>query len=79
MKSMMILGAISGFILGAGSSLAGDCPGSTVFWHATVAALVGGVLARWCSRVWLTGLTDALEQQRRERAKASEKKTPAKV
>jgi hypothetical protein len=76
---MMILGALSGFILGAGSSLAGGCPGSTVFWHAMVAALGGGLLARWCSRIWLTGLAEALEQQRRARAKASEKKTPAKV
>jgi len=79
MKSMMILGAISGFILGVGCSMAGDCPGSTVFWHATVAALAGGLLARWCGRMWLTGLADALEQQRRARAQASEKKHTAKV
>ena len=72
---MMILGAMAGFILGAGSSLAGNCTSSTVFWHASVTALVGGILARWCGRMWLTGLTDALEQQRRNRAKASEQKT----
>ena len=76
---MMILGAILGFILGAASSLAGDCGGSTVFWHACVTALVGGLLARWCGRMWLTGLADALEQQRRARAQAAEKKTTAKV
>ena len=79
MKSMMILGAMAGFILGAGSSFAGDCTGSTIFWHASVTALVGGLLARWCGRMWFTGLTDALEQQRRARAQASETKTPAKV
>jgi hypothetical protein len=68
-----------GFILGTGSSMAGDCSGSTIFWHASVTALVGGILARWCSRMWLTGLADALEKQRRARLQASEKKTAAKV
>ena len=59
--------------------LAGDCASSTVFWHASVTALVGGILARWCGRMWLAGLADALEQQRRARAQASENKTTAKV
>jgi len=79
MKSMMILGAMAGFILGAASSLAGDCSSATVFWHASVTALVGGLLARWCGRMWIHGLVDALEQQRRARAQAAEKKTTAKV
>jgi hypothetical protein len=79
MKSMMILGAMAGFLLGAGSSLAGDCTGSTLFWHACVTALVGGILARWWGQMWFTGLTAALEQQRRARAQASETKTTAKV
>ena len=68
-----------GFILGASSSMAGDCLGSTVFWHASVTALVGGLLARWCGSVWMNGLADALEHQRRARAKASEQKPTAKV
>jgi hypothetical protein len=79
MKSLMIFGAILGFVLGAGSSLAGSCTSSTVFWHACVAALVGGILARWCGRMWLVGLADSLEKQRRARAQASENKTSAKV
>lgn len=79
MKSMMILGAITGLILGAASSLTGECTGPTIFWHACVTALVGGLLARWCGRIWFTGLADAMEEQRRARAQASEKKTTAKV
>ena len=81
MKAMMILGSIIGFILGAGSSLLGNCLESTTLWHACVGALLGGVLARWWSRMWFDGLTDALEQQRRARAAAaaSENKTPTKV
>ena len=80
MKAMMILGSIVGFILAAGSSLLGNCLWSTVVWHACVAALVGGLLGRWWSRIWFDGLTDSLEQQRRVRAAAaSETKPPAKV
>ncbi len=79
MKSMMILGAITGFLLGAGSSVAGNCTGPTVFWHASVTALVGGILARWWGRMWFTGLAEAIEQQRRARAQAAEKRTTAKV
>ena len=75
----MILGAIAGFVLGAGGSVVGNCTSSTTFWHACVIALGGGILARWCGRMWLTGLADALEQQQRERAQASETKTAAKV
>ena len=79
MKSMMILGAMAGFVLGAGGSYAGDCASSTIFWHASVTALVGGILARWWGQMWFTGLADALEQQRRTRAQASETKKPVKV
>lgn len=64
MKSYMILGAIVGFFIGAGFSLADDCPWATVLWHAGVAALVGALLARWWSRVWLQSLGDAMEQRR---------------
>lgn len=79
MKSMMILGAMTGFVLGAGSSYAGNCTAATAFWHASVTAWVGGVLARWWGKMWFTGLADALEQQRRARAQASENKSAAKV
>ena len=81
MKAMMILGSIVGFILGAGSSLLGNCLWSTDLWHACVGALFGGLLGRWWSRMWFDGLMDALEQQRRARAAAaaSENKKPAKV
>lgn len=70
---------MAGFILGAGSSYAGNCTSATVFWHACVTALVGGFLARWWGKMWLVGLADAIEQQRRARAQASETKTTAKA
>jgi hypothetical protein len=79
MKSMMILGAMAGFLLGAGSSYAGNCTHSTIFWHASVTAWAAGILARWWGRIWFESLADALEQQRRARLKASETKTTAKA
>jgi hypothetical protein len=63
MKSFMILGAIIGFLIGAGFSLAADCPWATVVWRAPVAALVVAVLARWWGRIWLEGLQGAIEQR----------------
>ena len=67
MKSFMILGSVVGFLIGAGFSLAGDCPWPTALWRATVASLVGAVLARWWGRVWIHGLRDAIEQRRHMR------------
>jgi hypothetical protein len=79
MKSMMILGAIAGFILAMGTSMASDCSSATAFWHASITALMGGLLARWCCRMWFLGLADALEEQRRARAQASENKNSARA
>jgi len=67
MKSFMILGSVVGFLIGAGFSLAGECPWSTALWRASVAALVVAWLARWWSRIWLQGLCGAREQRLRAR------------
>lgn len=64
MKSFMILGSVIGFLIGAGFSLAGDCPYSTALWRACVAALVAAVLARWWSGIWFDGLQNAMENRR---------------
>lgn len=64
MKPLMILGSLVGFVIGAGFSLAGNCPWSTVLWRACVGALLVGMLARWWGRVWLEGLQSAVENRR---------------
>jgi hypothetical protein len=67
MKSLMILGSLAGFVIGAGFSLAGNCPWPTVLWRACVSALLAGMLARWWSRIWLEGLHSAMEQRHHAR------------
>ena len=68
MKSFMILGSGVGFLIGAGFSLAGGCPWSTALWRACIAALAIAILSRWWGRVWLKGLSHALEQRRHARS-----------
>ena len=64
MKALMILGAIVGFLIGSGFSLAGHGAWSPSLWRACAAALVAAVLTRWGGRIWLNGLREALEQRR---------------
>jgi len=66
MKSFMILGAVIGFLIGAGFSLAGDCPWSIALWRAPVGALAAALLARWWWGIWHEGLRKAIEQQQYE-------------
>lgn len=66
MKSLMILGSIAGFFIGAGCSLSGGCPWSVVVWRALAAALAAGLLARWWGGVWRQGWQGAFEQRRNE-------------
>lgn len=80
MKSFMILGSVFGFLIGAGFSLAGDCPFSTALWRACISALLAAVLARWWSSVWFDGLQNAIENRRNAPHPAKpEVKPPAKV
>jgi uncharacterized membrane protein YeiB len=64
MKALIILGAIVGFLIGAGFGLAGSSPWPAALWRACAAALVATVLTRWWSRVWMQGLRESLEQRR---------------
>ena len=67
MKSFMILGAIVGFLIGAGFSLLESCPWPTALWRACIGALATAVLARWWSRIWLQGLQNAIDNRRHTR------------
>jgi Kef-type K+ transport system membrane component KefB len=80
MKALMILGAIVGFLIGAGCGIAGDSPWSATLWRACAAALVAAVLARWWGRVWFNSLRNSLEHGPGIRpAPRSDSKSAAKV
>ena len=79
MKALMILGAIIGFLIGAGFGVAGDSPWPAALWRACAAALVAAVLARWWSRVWLKSLRDSLEAAQSMRSARVETKPAAKL
>jgi len=68
MKALIILGAIIGFLTGAGFGLAGNSPWPNALWHACAAALAAAILTRWWSRVWIQSLRDSLTQQQQRQA-----------
>jgi hypothetical protein len=74
MKALMILGAIAGFLIGAGFGYAGSNPWPDAFWRACVAAFMAAVLTRWWGRVWMKGLRDAVYERRAGRPSLAERK-----
>jgi hypothetical protein len=68
MKALIILGAIIGFLTGAGFGLAGNSPWPNALWHACAAALAAAILTRWWSGIWIQSLRDSVEQQQRQAA-----------
>lgn len=68
MKALIVLGAIVGFLIGAGFGLAASSPWPATLWRACAAALGACILTRWWGRIWMQGLRDSLEQRRARRA-----------
>jgi hypothetical protein len=71
MKSLMILGALVGFLIGGGCGLAGQATWPAALWRACAGALLAAILARWWSKVWLQGLQDTIQQQSNLRRRPS--------
>ena len=63
MKLLMILGGLIGFAIGILAGLAQDCAWPVLFWRASVAALLAGIVLRWWGRVWVRSL-HAAQQER---------------
>lgn len=81
MKSFMILGAVIGYLIGAGFSLAGGSSWSIALWRAPVGALAVALMVRWWWGIWQEGLQRAIEQQQNEATSSPpvNAKTPAKL
>jgi len=78
MKALIILGAIVGFLIGAGFGLAASSPWPSALWRACAAALTACILTLWWGRIWMQGLRDSLEQRRVRRATSNVSTQPVK-
>jgi len=78
MKALIVLGAIVGFLIGAGFGLAASSPWPSALWRACAAALAASILTRWWGRIWIQGLRDSLQQRRARRAASPAFTAPAK-
>lgn len=73
----MILGAIIGFLIGAGMSLSDQCSWPTALWRGCAAAMAVAILARWWSGIWLHNLRVAVKERRQASVSIPAKTKPA--
>jgi hypothetical protein len=59
MKKLTILGALLGFLIGAGFGLAQEVEWASLVWRASVSAVAAGLLFRWWSSLLLRGLRES--------------------
>jgi hypothetical protein len=78
MKALIVLGAVVGFLIGAGFGLAASSPWPSDLWRACAASLAACILTRWWGRVWMEGLRDSLEQRRMHRSTSTVSAQPIK-
>jgi hypothetical protein len=60
MKKMMIMGGLTGFLIGVVLGLTKGVTWPALFWRASVATLVSGLLLRWWAGLWIQGLKQSL-------------------
>jgi hypothetical protein len=77
MKSLMITGALAGFLAAIILGLTVQNEWPSILWNASLAALVCGVALRWWSRVWVRNLYSALRERSLAAAAAKETKASA--
>jgi len=63
MKKLMIMGGLTGFLIGFGVGIINDVAWPALFFRASVTALAAGVLMRWWGSVWIRGLHESLAQR----------------
>lgn len=63
MKKLMIMGGLTGFLIGVVSGLVQEVTWPALFLRASVAALVLGLALRWWARMWIQNLKDSMAQR----------------
>ena len=64
MKKLMIMGGLTGFLIGFGVGLINDVSWPALFLRASVAAFAAGLLMRWWGSLWIRGLQESLSQRK---------------
>jgi hypothetical protein len=77
LKTLMLIGAVTGFCLGIATGLAVGTDWPTTLWRACAAAAALGWLMRWWGRVWLRGLQVAIYERRLAEAASRQQSEPA--
>jgi hypothetical protein len=76
MKTLMLTGAMGGFVTGLALGFARRTEWPSMLWHACAAATATGLSLGWWGRVWLRGLQASLEDRRAQEA-AARQQTPS--
>jgi hypothetical protein len=63
MKKLMIMGGLVGFLTGIAAGVAHGSSWSSIFWRASIAAVIAGFLLRWWGQVWMNGLAQAYQEK----------------
>lgn len=72
-RTLMLLGALTGFAIGIGFGLARQGDSKWIFLKACVAAYLAALLMRWWGRIWIRSIREMhQEQSQLEEATADE-------
>jgi hypothetical protein len=63
LKSLLLLGAIIGFLTGIALGLLNQSGWPSILWRSAAAALVVGILFRWWGRCWTQCLRSAQQER----------------
>jgi len=63
MKSLLLVGGLTGWGLGMGFSYLQGTPWPACLWHGCVAAYLSALLLRWWGRVWRKSLAQSVQER----------------
>lgn len=74
-RTLMLLGALTGFAIGVGFGLARQGDTKWIFLKACVAAYLAALLMRWWGRIWIRSIRE-MHQEQSELEKATQDEVP---
>ncbi len=74
-KTLMLLGALTGFGIGIGFGLARQGDSKWVFLKACIAAYIAALMMRWWGRIWIRSIKE-MHQEKRAVDEARQEDTP---